>query len=1508
MSIIKKLIFLIILILFFILWKYLPYGNLIGLNYDLLLTLGFLFIAGYALGELAALIGLPKLTGYLITGIIFGPYSHNFFTIDILRIFSDNFINDLRFVVDLSIAIIAISIGRKINLKELQSEKKLISSLILSQFLIVSIPVSFLFIIFFPLLGLIESVNFSSLILLGGLSGILMLSTSPIATVAIINEEEKENKFTKFVLDTVVLKEIILLILIGLFLLFSKWSFQSFNEKSISLLSDFSIELIHSLIIGIITGYIVIGYFKLIKSDKMIFILALIIAFTALSKNISLNLIIVFGLIGFIIRNFSDYDEELKENIDKLILPASILFFTVAGASFNLTSFSIVIPSALIIFSLRLIFIFLSISVAVKFAGESDELRKNLWTGFISQSMFPAGLAVVIYSLVPSTSEAILSFIESAIILNLLAGPILFRIGIKNFNTSLDKTEEKATRRIIKKLKEEAVPTKKFQVPQFEDQNLNQLVLSLREKLLSYLTEFEHQLLAKRIEESLEFYYQIVEKYIDEYQQLKNQFIKSTASGKEIKKQVILIQQEISEWFARISVERKVIEQQIVNAEYLLNKLFSELKEYCETVPEYVTVEQEEDKYSINSEDKLPIRIVKYFKQSDKRLRKILGIKKTLRRKIPYVTLVKYYFEYQIALEMEKVAFFIGLERLNVLKKVKKIYDDVNSNLEELIHLITENKDIASISLVAIDKLDEIHQRLKQEISSIGEEIESSNQNINTRLNYAFANPFNQFLKSLKKAGTFELNIKKFHFSKIYKETEKAKETTLQTIRFWINYLIGFLGICERDARVYEITGKINLLINDLLLSYSDNIISSTRNLIEELNKKLKLIESELKSSYNLRFANISQLIENIENYREDIIQKLNEKGITKLTSLKKTYKVYNTINSIKENFNQILKSYYDEIKVLDDKDFELKETKTRYIELKILHFKSIIRNFFEKEIIQEIIKFSEIVNAHLSSSIFELKNIENIIFYHFNITIEELNKLQSNPAIINPDYELQRIIDDTLKTSIKLLREKLRSWEHQIERFEREVELSLAEKIYGQISGIKEDFRRELTAELEKRIELTKIQKTFNLIYHNTRFLSSRLKRLFNRIKRLLNSSFKFLVREVKEFLEVDLEGKSVAIYSYDQTVYDEAVYNSLPFIYKKLFDYETSEITEILVGRDRERALLLEAYNRTQKGLAGSTAIIGESGTGKSSLINLFLNNVSLEDVVLRYTFEKTIRDEKELLKVFAELLGIKYVTSFDEIVGELSFESKYRVVILEDIHKIFLRKYGGLEAMKKLLLVISETSDKVFWIITISYHAWQLLNRILNISNYFVYQIKTEVLTKEQIKEAILKRHKTSGFELEFLPEHPFAVHKNLKYSLLAVEKQKVLEEIFFDRLYNACEGNITSALFYWMKSIKEFRNNKVYIMPFKKLDLRFLELMEIDKLLTLSNLIQHGSLTLKEHSEVFKVSIEKSKAILNFLHNANLVHFDINEDGDKVFYINPPLYKPIEIVLRKLHIFD
>lgn len=1507
MSFLRKSAIIIILIFLINLFRMLQISPEQIFHADTLIALGFILLAAFSFGELTAFLGLPRISGYLITGIIFGPYSDFIFHTKYLEIFSDTAVNDLRLLNGLAIGLIAITAGGEIKLKELKEGLKTISLIVLFKIFLVSVPIAILVITLAPYIGLFQNVSFEIIISVSLFLGILMIATSPAATIAVMNETGDRSKLSKYVLNTAVVKDIVIVFLLGFIIAFSKSLIAVQSGFDLSIILSNIQELFLSLIFGVVLGYLVIAYIKYVKSELLIFILSFILIITELNNFLHLDLLLVFITVGFVVQNFSNLGDRLIDPIEKLSMPVYVVFFTIAGAGLNIEVLRFTYQLAILIFLLRLFGIYISTKLAARMTGEDLKIQNNLWLGFVSQSAMSIGFTILIINYLPQLDEVFTPLVLSIVGLNLLIGPALFRFGIKKFNR-IDEVKEEKKVSYEEKLQKEIVPHKKFEVPQFENNELNELILSLREKLINHLNRFEQTLIHRRNEEAIEFYYQVVEKYIEEYQLLKNVFTKGKVSGKELKEYVLKIQQELSRWFAEVSINRKAVEQQILVAENLLQELFVDLKDYCEQLPEFIVVDQEEERYTTISGDKFIVRLVKGLKRFQRRVRTSFRIKSKLKRKIPYITLVRYFFEYQIALEMEKVAFLLGLERLNVLRKTKKIYDDVTLNLEELLDLISEHKDIDAISILVIDKLNEIHDRLKQEISSIGEEIETSNQNIAVRLNYAFANPFNQFLQTISTAGTIELNLREFSFSKIYADTIKAKETTLETIRFWVNYLVGFLGVCERDGKIIEATGKINSLINDTMINYSDNINSILRTLIIELQKEITACDKEVSDEDSLIFENRFKLKLSIEKHRDQILLMIYEKGINKLSSIRKTHSIGNVISVIRQRFKAIVSEYSDDIKALDEKDFELKETRTKYIELKTLRFAKILEAYFEKDVLQEIIKLNELIGSHISSSILELKNIENLVRYHFNFILDEITRLETNVDLKDYDNYLKRIIDETLKISIQLLNNKLKLWFRQIEKFEREMEISLTQKVQEQIENIQNAFRTEQILELEKSIKetkLTRLIKSFQ-IYSNRG--SKILSHNFEKIIRVYRRIFSKVVKDVIEILDHKAGAGNIIVQSYDQSVFDEKVYNSLPFIYRKLFDYLSSEIMEVLVGREKEKEILKSAYERNQKGLNGSVAIIGESGTGKSSLINTFLNETEFETDPVRYEFEDTITDESELLKIFSQIFNIGHIHSIDELIVEINVSSKNQVVILEDIHKLYLRKHGGLDAIKKLLLLISETGNKIFWIVSISYHAWQYLNHLLKINLYFPFQILTENLTKDQIKEALLIRHNTSGFNLQFLPAENLRIYNQLKYSILPKERKSNLEDLFFDNLFEACGGNITAALFYWIKSIKEFKNETVYLSPIKKLDFRFLHKLDVKTLLTISNLIKHGSLTIHEHQKIFKISEEDSRTIINFLNAANIVWYDVNRKGEKVFFINPALYKPIEVELKKLHIFD
>jgi Kef-type K+ transport system membrane component KefB/GTPase SAR1 family protein len=1473
-----------------------------------LAALGFIFLAAYAFGDLAYQFKLPKISGYLIAGIIFGPYSKFIFGTDLLSVFSLDVVNDIKLIDGLAVGLIALTAGGELRISELKPIFKGMTYVILFKLLFISTVIFAVVLFSAPYVPIFASQSFAVILAVAIFLAILMLGTSPAATIAVINETQSRGRMTNFVLGTAVLKDVLMVILLAFGISFAKLNFSGNAGFEWSLISTNIFNLFLSLGAGAVFGYLFVLYFRHVNAEKVLFILSSILIITEISNALHLDTLLVFIFIGFFVQNFSKFGHDFIDPIEKLSVPIYVVFFTIAGAGLNIEAFYLSYQIAILVFGVRILLIYISAKLGTKLANEPKPLQRNVWMGFISQSAVVIGLSVIILQKIPEINAVFNPIIIGIVGLNLLFGPISFKFALRRVKETADsKAEEKELKtesKLRKKITElESPPAKKLIKPNFEDESLNQRVEILRSKLVNIFLEFRNNFINKRSEGSIEFFYQITEKYIDEYQKLKTTFTKPKVSGKELKIHILNVQSDIADWFGDLCLKRKNIEKEILTAEHLLQRLFNELKEFCDEADEYIIVAQEEDKFVPKADDTIKIKIGKSLKRFNQRTRQVLGIKAPIKRKIPFIKLVKYYFDWQIPAEMEKIAFFVGMERLTVLQRVKKIYDDLTLNFEELLNLIAEHKDIEAVATIALDKLNDIHEKLKAEIRIVNDEITQSNQNINVRLEYAFANPYNDFLESVSKAGTVELSHRKFDFSKIYKKSLEAKESTLETIRFWVNYFLGYLGVSERDAKIYLLAGKVNTVIDDTMIRFSDAINESLRLITSDLLRMFKKINSEFSNDELIKIENSLKIKESVNVYRNELLLLLHERGITKLSNINKSKKFNTIITVLLENFSNLAQTCDPNIQVLDEKDFEIKETKTEYIPLKTLPFRAIVKSFLEKDLSREVSKINEIISSHLASSIYELKNVSNIISYHFTAAVDEIER---NPK---SDSELKKVLHDTILESSKLIKDKIKIWDREIDNLEREIEVGLTEKIYKSISRLKYIVTHEPTKYaaqyLEHEERLVKLKSFYFKIYDSIleKLLSAK-KYFLSQYQELLRPIFK----EVKQKVFEDFKDKSTIIYCYNQTIVDPKTYDALPFIYRKLFDYSSSEVTEFIVGRENEKDLMKQASQRAYNGLPGSVAIIGDAGTGKSSLINYFLKDYTSGENVFRLKFTISIDKERELLNNLIELFKLDYVHSFEELRAELLLSGQSHTVILEDIHKLFLRCYGGFNAVKKLLLLISETSHKIFWIVSITSHGWQLLNSFLIINNYFPFQIKTKNLSKDELKSALLSRHQTSGFDLEYLPSETTKLKRRFRHAFEAEEKKSILEDEFFNDLSEACQGNITSAIFYWLRSINSIKGNTLQLDPLKKIDFSFLQFYEVKQLLTLASLVCHGNLKIPEHQKIFNLSSDDSRAILNFLSTTNLVQYEVNQYQEKVFFINHAIYKPLEIELRRLNIFE
>jgi len=352
------------------------------------------------------------------------------------------------------------------------------------------------------------------------------------------------------------------------------------------------------------------------------------------------------------------------------------------------------------------------------------------------------------------------------------------------------------------------------------------------------------------------------------------------------------------------------------------------------------------------------------------------------------------------------------------------------------------------------------------------------------------------------------------------------------------------------------------------------------------------------------------------------------------------------------------------------------------------------------------------------------------------------------------------------------------------------------------------------------------------------------------------------------------------------------------LPVMYQKLFENSPLTDERFFIPREYEMEQLVAAQESWRNGNFAPTCLVGEQGSGATTIFNFFTSSFRGELEVGHHIVTETKHEEKEFLDFFRLVFPDFEFERLDELIEQINRTAKRKIVILENIHHFFIRKNGAFGNLFRLFRLMSQTNHHIFWVCSCFVYSWKLLDYTLNISGYFAHVVHFELMTDELVREAILKRHKVSGFKLHFLePEH--FIPRRGYYKLTDAGKQQSLTELLFHELWQHAQGNITLAFIFWLRAIVRVSDDTLFIQQ-KQLRFSFLNSLKTDELTTLHGILVHGGLTLEEHSAVFNSGPEDSRRRLMVLVDDGLLEFRENK-----YVINPLLYRPLVSQLKSLN---
>ena len=398
------------------------------------MTFGFLLLAAYLVGDVLSWIRLPKITGYILAGVCFGPYA--------LDLVGAGTVRELKLIDDLALTFIALAAGGELRLAELRQRRRSIVLTVVFLTLVVFFGVAAFTLVARPLLPFLEGRSAAELVAVAALLGTFAVARSPSSAIAIISESKARGPFTEMVLGVTVVMDVLVIFVFAAVVSVCQVLVTPEIPLDLRFTAVIVIELVGSMLGGIALGWVISLYIRHVKVELLVFILAVAFMVTFCSRQFALLLDQLYSIplhlepmlvcltAGFWVRNFSRGGDPFMENIDRSSLPIYVIFFSLTGAALSVDAVSQTWLIAVLLVGVRCLLIWLGAYWGGVLSGDPPLFRRMSGLSFITQAGVSLGLAGIVVRRFPDWGLELATTIVAVIALNQIIGPITFKLAL----------------------------------------------------------------------------------------------------------------------------------------------------------------------------------------------------------------------------------------------------------------------------------------------------------------------------------------------------------------------------------------------------------------------------------------------------------------------------------------------------------------------------------------------------------------------------------------------------------------------------------------------------------------------------------------------------------------------------------------------------------------------------------------------------------------------------------------------------------------------------------------------------------------------------------------------------------------------------------------------------------------------------------------------------------------------------------------------------------------------
>lgn len=299
----------------------------LGLHENAIFNVGILIIFGLIGGKLISYIKFPKITGFILIGILIGP--------EVLNIINKEMVESFSIIRDVAIGIIGYTIGLELRFSKLKKTGKEVTIITLSQAVFTAAVVAAIVFLYLSIIGEEGAITYALIL------GSIATATAPGPIIAVVKSYRTKGPVTDTLLPLVAMDDVIGIILFAIMLSLGT-AFLSGPVSLAHMVIEPVKEIGFAIIVGGLLGWFLQFVLKRINREKDGFLLMVIIGvlFAGIGLGIVLEAssILLPMVIGVVLTNSVNekYEHRLTKQTDLFSGPILLIFFALAGAELQL--------------------------------------------------------------------------------------------------------------------------------------------------------------------------------------------------------------------------------------------------------------------------------------------------------------------------------------------------------------------------------------------------------------------------------------------------------------------------------------------------------------------------------------------------------------------------------------------------------------------------------------------------------------------------------------------------------------------------------------------------------------------------------------------------------------------------------------------------------------------------------------------------------------------------------------------------------------------------------------------------------------------------------------------------------------------------------------------------------------------------------------------------------------------------------------------------------------------